>query len=395
MENKGLSELDLRLLHDFYHELGIKYPDVLTSYTVFLRNLRAQLHPMGTPDYRKARLDNGLVFEVDVGDRLGCDFYYGIYSEYIDSTIFRRMVSPDSVLFDIGTNFGYYAISSASIPDFKGIVHAFEPNDAAFELLERNILANGLAERIVAHRCAMGSQIGSVPFYLAAESSFSGLYDTRRSNIRGLSTVPISTIDDFVEKQNLEKLDLIKVDVEGLECEVLQGAATTIRKNLNIFIQIEVAPKNLDQSRLRALAAELKVLYEFGFIGSYVDTQEWRLVRLDDVDDLLSLKSGINLFLVKGGSDAADRLQAIAAELLRKEVKMAFHSRQLTFSQLTLEPGAFSQIFISREMQHMRDVMVSLNASAAYWREQANKNIFSIMMTRLRRFLRGGNDKSV
>lgn len=313
--DKTVSEADLRLLYDAYHGLKVVYPDILPSYAAFLRKLRAKLHPIGVVDYRAVVFDARLFFDVDLGDRLGCDFYYGLYSEYADSLLFNMMINPDSIILDVGANFGFYSVFAASKRGFDGVVHAFEPNGEIFTTLRHNVVANSLCSKVFLHECAIGDRKEIVDFLLAEESSFSGVFDTKRSNIRATRRVGMTTIDLFVKDARLGKVDLIKIDVEGLESGVLRGAREIVRDN-DICVQLEVSKKNLDEMRLADLKMELQRLQEIGFVGRYFDQVANRFVRQEELCGLAGSEPEGNVFLVRRGSDIEKKLELHASDIL-------------------------------------------------------------------------------
>jgi FkbM family methyltransferase len=140
-----------------------------------------------------------------------------------------QYIPEDAVILDIGANIGVTsAILSKKAP--KGTVRAFEPGHRIFSILSRNIERNSL-KNVTAHNIALSDAPGTLRFL---ENSAYG-HLAQDGDSEGVHTVSVSTIDDYVSQNDFARLDFIKIDVEGYEMPVLQGAAQTIRRFNPIF----------------------------------------------------------------------------------------------------------------------------------------------------------------
>ena len=104
-----------------------------------------------------------------------------------------------------------------------GKVYAFEPSLYNFLVLFKNIKRNKAEDKIIPVQKALSNRIGTFSFY-ATDSRGSVAFTGGNETIEGV------TLDSFVEKEGLNRLDFIKLDVEGAELEVLEGAVDTIKK---------------------------------------------------------------------------------------------------------------------------------------------------------------------
>lgn len=160
------------------------------------------------------------------------DIYVGrsldLYGEYCEAEIdlLRRLCKPADVVVDVGANIGADTVPLARHLGGGGAIVAFEPQRLVFQMLCANVALNGLANV----RClwqAVGSAAGHVvvpPINYARAGNFGGISMAREG---AGERVPMITLDSL----DLPSCALIKIDVEGMETEVLAGAARTIAKH--------------------------------------------------------------------------------------------------------------------------------------------------------------------
>lgn len=141
----------------------------------------------------------------------------------------RAVLPEDGVVADIGANIGLSALVMAPcVP--RGRIHAFEPVPVAFAFLEANAAADPLANIEPIPR-ALGAATGSVAIHVGPRfTAGSHVVDPTHAMAAQMQTiaVPLGTLDGFVAERRLTRLDLVKIDVEGFEAEVLDGAAQSL-----------------------------------------------------------------------------------------------------------------------------------------------------------------------
>jgi len=147
---------------------------------------------------------------------------YGEFSEG-EVALFRQLLRVGDLIVEAGANFGAHTVAMAQMVGAQGRIIAFEPQRLVFQAMVANVALNSLAN-VVPVQAGLGAYHGSINVpVLNPENShnFGGL------NICNHSTgeeVPVRTIDSL----DLNRCRLIKVDVEGMECDVLEGARNTI-----------------------------------------------------------------------------------------------------------------------------------------------------------------------
>jgi FkbM family methyltransferase len=148
-----------------------------------------------------------------------------------------RSLKPGDIFIDIGAHHGLYSIVAAKKLDANGTVLAFEPSFREYRRLEIHLRLNRLRS-VRAEPLALGSVVSTRKFF---EVTYG---DTARGGLRPPASedrvsqilVQATRLDDYVSQFPMNRVDLVKLDVEGAECEVLQGAPLVLTKFRPIFI---------------------------------------------------------------------------------------------------------------------------------------------------------------
>ncbi len=145
---------------------------------------------------------------------------------------------PDAVAMDIGANIGLSALALAALLP-EGRVIAAEPAPRTLKALRETVALNGLGARIAIEGVAVAAAAGEAAFNADAEhSAGSKIVNEGTMDRAALAhvTVPVTTLDALVAAHALPRLDLVKVDVEGFEGDVLDGARASIARFRPAFI---------------------------------------------------------------------------------------------------------------------------------------------------------------
>jgi FkbM family methyltransferase len=179
----------------------------------------------------------GIIWDLDLAQ--GIDFAIFLQGGFEPEAIkmYRKYVTSGSVVLDIGANIGAHTLPLASMVGQKGKVIAFEPTDYAYEKLIRNIKLNSeLKLRITAIQAMLvGSNQDikpeSIPSSWSLEQKDSNnKHPVHLGEYQSLEKARILRMDDWCNENKLDRLDLIKIDVDGYEIDVLKGAENTLKK---------------------------------------------------------------------------------------------------------------------------------------------------------------------
>lgn len=163
------------------------------------------------------------------------------------SRLFCLLLQPGDSVIDVGGHIGYFSLMAAAVTGTSGHVYTFEPETANYQHLLKNIERNPFKNIHVFHEAA-GDCEKDVTFYINADNDGGhALWDVSRHDFNELSrdqmhtrTVHQTTLGIALKDQLHTPLRLIKMDVEGCELKVMQGAKQLLIDNNYPFVIAEV-----------------------------------------------------------------------------------------------------------------------------------------------------------
>jgi FkbM family methyltransferase len=202
-------------------KLNLRHPGLLPAKLLF------RLKSLGrTPTGRIIGRIGRVRFEFDFDfDPAMTTMYRGGY-EIACVRLVRKHLRPGGVFLDCGANIGYFSALALDCVGPTGQVHAFEPVPRYFERLRRVGELNP-SYHFYARACALGNQAGDVD--IAVTNLPNKGWNTVVPGFMDPATIgetvhaPVIRLDAYLHEQNLERVDLIKIDVEGYELPVLEG----------------------------------------------------------------------------------------------------------------------------------------------------------------------------
>lgn len=143
--------------------------------------------------------------------------------------LMQRLLRPGDVLYDVGAHTGFFTLLGARLVGARGQVVAFEPLPANLDSLRRHVALNRLANvAIVA--AAVAARPGRARFQPAGSTYMGRLAE------EGSITVDVTSLDATQEAQGLRPPSLIKIDVEGAEVQVLEGASELLERHRPVIL---------------------------------------------------------------------------------------------------------------------------------------------------------------
>ncbi len=179
---------------------------------------------------------SGITYEVDLSE--GTDlslFLFGSFQKHVTKSELLS-IPKDATIVDVGANFGLMSLPFAQLAP-EGKVYSFEPTHYALAKIKRNLSLNPeLAKHIevinsfVSAKTTENAGIKAFSSWKVNNEKAEVMHPTHLGAAKSADGVGSITLSDFCKKENLARLDFIKIDTDGHEYEVLQGAGEAIAK---------------------------------------------------------------------------------------------------------------------------------------------------------------------
>ncbi|MGB8541382.1 MAG: FkbM family methyltransferase [Candidatus Acidiferrales bacterium] len=169
---------------------------------------------------------------VSLSERIGRLMWTGCYEMEL-LFLLKEVLAPTMVFVDVGAQIGYFSIVAAALVAERGAVHAFEPDPVSYSRLTRNSHAYPWVKT---YNCVVTNSIGEVTFFrslVPGESGWGAIFnpDGERARISSRAC----TLDSWMSAEKITQIDILKIDVEGAECRVLEGAQSAVAKTRPII----------------------------------------------------------------------------------------------------------------------------------------------------------------
>lgn len=282
---------------EFLARLGFKkIPGADRVYVLLKRNLRPPgtvlIESHGNRMYLDAR-DEGVLPLLQAGD---------VYEEY-ETGLFMELLKPGMTVVDIGANVGHYSLIAARMVGDSGRVFSFEPDPHNFDLLSRNIELNGFTN-VTALNMAVSEKKGSLTLHLDKYNL--GGHSLSAGNVLiddGTVDVDTVSLDEYFENEAGEWVDVIKMDTQGAEGLIVEGAWRVL-KDADPVLLMELWPYGLRNAGYdpATLVANLERL---GFSFKVISDNDEEAKAMDSADvielcaDMKCVDEHVDLFLRK------------------------------------------------------------------------------------------------
>ena len=209
--------------------------------------------------------------------------------EFETTEIFRRYIKEDSVVFDVGANFGYYGII-AGCTNNHGEIHFFEANPQLIKYIWKSLTVNGLLARSHINSCAVAEKSGEIRQInlLSPRWGGSSLAPVQAdNNYERITQKEVNTLslDDYCRQHDIKRVDVIKMDIEGYEEHAFEGMTDILANNKHLVILMEYTLGKYSDDFFPFLKNHFRVS-----VINNSETQEiWDQSTLDDNHDDLAM----------------------------------------------------------------------------------------------------------
>ena len=216
--------------------------------------------------------------------------HYGTYEE-LEAKIMEEKIETGNIVVDIGANIGLHTLNMARIVGNTGQVFAFEPDPSNFEILKKNVKINNY-KNIILEQKAVGDKHGRVTLY-QSDNPINHRIFPQTERATNQVQVELTNLDNYFDSDMIDKINFIKIDVEGMEFGVLKGMKNILKNNKKIKILFEFVPKDTIEAGFIPIEL-LDYLTSNGFKLYCMDEKTKKLLYVSNNEEILRLCSTTN-----------------------------------------------------------------------------------------------------
>lgn len=240
---------------------------------------KLKIHPSGK---LKVKIDNASVIYLKTNQTsyVTRELFWKKSGNYEYTPIFTGLIKKTKCFFDVGSNIGYYSLlGAATNPDLTA--HSFEPSPGVITYLSENVKINNFSKNIYVHPIALSDKTGSVNFHEVYNKKYPKISNLSGEHNMGTKphlktnkiTVQTVTLDNFTTINDIQNIELIKIDTEGSEDLILKGAVETIKKFRPVII-CETLFNKIENSLEDIMKSHNYLFFNF---------KEGRLIKVDTI----------------------------------------------------------------------------------------------------------------
>ncbi len=254
----------------------------LSDFRVAVMNKLWRVRCILKPGLANFTLPDGSKFVYPADSIIGFCLFNGSF-EGAELRFIRERLKSGGIFVDIGANGGIFTVVAARVVGPEGRVIAFEPDPRNVELLRRNVSLNQLTNVTIVSK-AVSASAGTASLAISTDGAMNSLAKTAHAGqkIEKWESVETTTLDAALKELNVARVDVLKIDVEGAERLVLEGAHETLARcrDVTLFFEaVDVAAYSFHYTA-RILLSDL---HRQGFVLRHFDGE--RLVTTQNLED--------------------------------------------------------------------------------------------------------------
>ena len=197
------------------------------SYTYFTGQLK--------PDFVEI---DGFKYFLDEKDSLGLSVSH--IHEKTETGIIKKEIQKGDIVIDVGAHIGYHTLIFAKLVGKEGRVYAFEANYENFKILQKNVRENNF-ENVICENKIISDKVGKVEMFSLDSSTANRLFDEGNNKKTEVESI---SLDQYF-KEKLEKVDFVKLDIQGAEPLAVKGMEKIMDRNPKMKILQEWWPDGI------------------------------------------------------------------------------------------------------------------------------------------------------
>lgn len=216
-------------------------------------------------DYRPLDGLERLKILINTKEFVGWNILFRRHYEQDTNLLLQRFIRPGMITVEAGAHIGSETLLMAAMVGAHGKVYAFEPNPVVKKRLDINIRFNRFEQRIISSGTALGESNGTVSFYVKEEHIPNQGLSSKYKFDEDVTQIEVTqqTLDDWFVSNGVERIDFLKMDVQGAEIDILKGGSEVITR-FRPAIFAEAAPSTQSDSR-QSLEDLYDILSVYGY----------------------------------------------------------------------------------------------------------------------------------
>lgn len=236
------------------------------------------------------RVKYSFLIKLTLGEFLTGGFLHLGETNPNETRVVRKIIEDQDVFFDVGGYIGWYSLNAAQLVGKNGKVFAFEPNPKIAKKLRVNCEINGL-KNVDVQEIALSNNDGLEDFWIGKNGMLGSL--KKQDSASAFMKIKVKTmkIDTFCRKKGIKNIKLIKIDAEGSDLEIIDGAKKTLEE-ISPFLILEVYGSGYNEEK-KTDKKIINYLLELGYKPYEFTENKLKLLKKNQKPQL------INLFFAK------------------------------------------------------------------------------------------------